>query len=130
MVYTNTRKYIVPDPAYENEAWRALHGYKEVHSHDHPFRRNRDFKPVPYGAFGGMPNYRHAEPFCQLKNLKDFEHERHNHPVKWFKTFMLGAVFGMVLGTSWFVLRPVNGFVNQKLMQAMGNRPWSGRYFR
>jgi len=130
MVYENTVKYNVPDPAYKNEIWRAKHGYKEVHQHDAPFRRNRDFKATPYGNFAGMPNYRHAEPFCQLKNLKDFKNERHHHPTKWAKTFMFGAAAGIMFGSAWTAFRPVNGFAFNKLLAATGERSWSGRYLR
>lgn len=31
MVFDNTVKYQVPDPAYRNEVWRAKHHYKEEH---------------------------------------------------------------------------------------------------
>jgi len=31
MVYSNTVKYIVPEPSYDDEVWRQKHGYKEVH---------------------------------------------------------------------------------------------------
>lgn len=110
MVYSNTVKYTVTEPAYDNETWRAKHGYKEVHQHDAPFRRNRDFKPVPYGTFGGMPNYRHAEPFCQLKNAKDLVVEQHHFPTRWAKTFLFGAFSGVVLGQGWFFIRPAHGF--------------------
>ena len=130
MVYENTVKYNVPDPMYANEVWRAKHGYKEIHTHDAPFRRSRDFKPVPYGNAIGMPNYRHAEPFLQLKNLKDFKNERHHHPTKWFKMFLYGAVFGVTIGSVWTAFRPINGFAAQKLMAAVGDRAWSGRYLR
>ena len=64
MVYANTIKQDITDPAYGNEMFRVRHGYKEAHVHDPPYRRNRDFKPVNYGTFRGMPNYKHAEPFA------------------------------------------------------------------
>ena len=83
MVYHNSRVQTISDPAYENETFRARHGYKEGHVHDPPFRRNRDFKAVPYGTFRGMPNFRHAEPYALLKNMKDLAYEEHNHPIKW-----------------------------------------------
>lgn len=113
MEIANVKKYQVSDPAmYGDEIWRSQHGYKEIYTHDAPFRRNRDFKPVPYGTFGGMPNYRHSEPFCQLKNIKDFVDERQHHPTKWAKTFLFGAFAGVVLGSVWMAFRPINGFVS------------------
>jgi hypothetical protein len=130
MVYADTIKYRVPEPAYSDEIWRQRHGYKEVHQHNAPFRRNRDFKPVPYGTFGGMPNYRHAEPFCQTKNAKDVLSEQHHFPTRWAKVFGFGAMTGMIFGQGWFFMRPVNGFAMQKLMAAVGERAWTGRSFR
>ena len=64
MVFHNYVRLPGVTSAYEDEAWRAKHGYKEVKQHDAPYRRNRDFKAVPYGNFIGMPNYRHSEPWC------------------------------------------------------------------
>jgi hypothetical protein len=66
----------VPDPDYGNEVFRARHGYKETEVHDPPYRRNLDFKPVGFGTFRGMPNFKHAEPYDLLKNLKDLKTEK------------------------------------------------------
>ena len=93
-------------------------------------RRNRDFKAMPYGTYGGMPNYRHAEPFCQLKNLKDFKNEHHHFPTKFFKIFLAGALTGVVFGSGWHFLRPISGFAVQKLMLTVGDRDFSGRIVR
>lgn len=98
--------------------------------HDAPFRRNRDFKPVPYGTFGGMPNYRHAEAFCQMKNAKDLITENHHFPTVWAKHFLWGAAIGLTLGSGWFFISPANGFAVQKLMSSVGERQWSGRLLR
>jgi hypothetical protein len=54
-----------------------------------------------------MPNSKHAEPFCLLKNLKDLPYEHHNHPIVWAKTFLFGAFAGAILGYGWFVLKPL-----------------------
>ena len=67
MVFHNSVVQEVSNPAYANETFRARNGYKEAHVHDPAGRRNRDFKPVPYGTFRGIPNYRQSEPYCQLK---------------------------------------------------------------
>ena len=66
------------DSDYGSPMFRASHGYKEHHQHDPPMRRNRDFKPVPYGSFRGFINYRHSEPYCLLKNMKDMAREDHS----------------------------------------------------
>jgi hypothetical protein len=67
MVFHNSIVQEVSNPAYANETFRARAGYKEGDVHDAPGRRNRDFKPMTYGSFRGIPNYRHSEPYCQLK---------------------------------------------------------------
>jgi hypothetical protein len=110
--------------------FRAKYGYKEVHQHNPPERRNRDFKPVNYGSFRGMLNFKNAEPWSLLKNLKDLKNEHHNHPIKWTKMFLFGASVGSVLGTIWFCMKPAQAFPMRKLLQASGEKPWSGRYFR
>ena len=87
-----------PDPAYANETWRAKHHFKELHQHNPPARRNKDFKATPYGAVIGITNFRHATPFLLLKHLGDFRHEEKHHPTKWVKRFIAGAMFGLVVG--------------------------------
>lgn len=95
-----------------------------------PERRSRDFKPVNYGSFRGILNFKVAEPWSMLKNIHDLKHERHNHPIKWAKVFLFGAIAGSIGGTLWFMLKPMQAFPMRKLLQASGDRPWSGRYFR
>jgi len=116
MVFENVRKQHITDPSYANEHWRAKHHYKEGHVHDPPYRRNRDFKPVNFGTFKGIPNYKHAEPWAQFKNLRDIVHEEHHHPIKWIKTFLFGAITGGIIGYSWFILKPVQAFPIRKLL--------------
>ena len=77
-----------------------------------------------------MPNYRHAEPFCQLKNAKDIVTEQHHFPTRWAKTFLYGSTVGVILGQAWFFIKPVDAFAMQKLMQSVGERAWSGRLWR
>ena len=64
MVFHNGVHQEISNPSYANETFRAKAGFKEGHVHDAAYRRNRDFKPVPYGSFRGIPNYRHSEPYC------------------------------------------------------------------
>ena len=130
MPYTNTVKQPISDARYADEHWRAHHGYKEVHQHDPPMRRNRDFKPVPWGAAVGMPNYRHSEPFLMLKNLKDLKNESANHPIRWIKQMSFGALVGFCVGQCWTVVSPTNAFALQKLQANVGERDWSGRLGR
>lgn len=130
MVYHDHVVQGVSNNAYANETFRARQGFKETHQHDPTFRRNRDFKPVGYGTFRGLPNYRHSEPYCLLKNMKDLPRQDHHHPIKYIKTFLTGATVGSVAGYMYFVGGPTGSFEMQKLLAAVGNRPFSGRGFR
>lgn len=65
-----------------------------------------------------------------LKNLKDFKNEQHHHPTKWLKKFLFGAVVGVQFGAWYTVLAPINSFVAQKLTAAIGERSFSGTYYR
>jgi hypothetical protein len=127
MVVKDTVKYSAPEPGYSNEMWRAKHGYKELHQHAPPIRRNRDFKAMPYGTAAGMPNYRHAEAWCQLKNISDFVREDNHFPTRFFKLGCLGGMWGFVLGAFWVAVKPQQGFVVQKLMARVGERDFSFR---
>ena len=77
-----------------------------------------------------MPNYRHSEPWLNMKNLITWPEEGHHHPTVWAKKFAFGAWSGFVLGQLWYFASPINGFAAQKLFAAVGERPWSGRIFR
>ena len=77
-----------------------------------------------------MPNYKHSEPYCLLKNMKDLSNENHHHPIKWIKTAMKGGLAGSILGYLWFIGGPAGPFEMNKLMAATGNRPFSGRGLR
>lgn len=129
MVYEN----VVHQPmagGYENEHFRAAHGYKDAHMHDPPQRRNRDFRPVSYGTFRGMPNYRHSEPFCLLKNMKDFANEEHNIGVRMSKSFLKGGFVGSVLGYLHFMGSTQGSFEMNKLANIIGPRKFTGGSLR
>ena len=126
----NAVKYHVPDPRYADDTWRAKHGFKEVHQHDAPLRRNRDFKPVTWGAARGMPNARHSEPWLNMKNLYSLWGDQFHHPTLWFKKAVFGAGVGFAYVSVWSFVSPVNGFAAQKLMATIGERPWSGKAYR
>jgi len=130
MVYSNAVHQPISDPNYGNETFRARHGYKEEHAHDAPYRRNRDFKPVGYGSYRGILNFRHSEPYCQLKNMKDIPREEHHILIQWGKSFMKGALVGSVFGYLGFVAGPAGPFEMNKLMAAVGHRQFSGKYWR
>jgi hypothetical protein len=65
-----------------------------------------------------------------LDSFEEFKHEKHNHPIKWTKAFLFGALSGVLIGTCWFMIKPSQAFTMRKLLAATGERPWSGRYFR
>lgn len=130
MVFYNAVTQPVSHPAYANEEFRARHGYKEVEAHDPPYRRSRDFKPVPYGSFRGMLNYRHSEPYMLLKNMKDIANEDHQHPIKWSKFALKGAILGGTFGLLKIVGGDQGAFELNKLIAAGGNRNFSGNYWR
>lgn len=85
---------------------------------------------MPYGTFKGMPNYRHSEPYCLLKNLKDLSKEEHNRPIKWAKLALKGAYVGSTLGYLYFIGGPTGHFEISKLEAASGMRRFSFRYWR
>jgi hypothetical protein len=130
MVYTNVRKSSIVDPDIANEVYRARHGFKELEVHDPPYRKNQDFKAVNFGSFRGMPNFKHAEPYAVLKNLKDLPSEDAQHPIKWIKAALFGGLVGFVYGYAWFAFKPIQGFASKKLLASVGDRPYSGRTFR
>lgn len=98
--------------------------------HDPPFRKNPDFKPVNFGSFRGMPNFKHSEPFALLKNLKDLPNEEAQHPIKWIRSFLVGGITGFLFGQLWFIMKPEQNFASKKLLQSVGERAYSGRAFR
>ena len=130
MVYDNHIAANDTFPGYRNEQWRVRHGYKELEVADPPFRRNRDFKPLSYGSYRGILNYRHSEPFMHLKNLKDLWREPHHHPTKWFKSFLKGALWGGSLGYMYTVFGPTGNIENEKMMSTVAHRYNTGRLLR
>ena len=129
MVYHN---HIVTDMAtgYENETFRARKGFKDAEAHDPPYRRNRDFKPVPYGSAKGILNYRHSEPFALLKNMRDLPRETHQKPIVYTKHFLKGALVGTWFGGMYFACGPTGLLETEKVMASGGGRAFSGKMFR
>jgi len=118
------------DQDYASPMFRASHGFKENHQHDPPMRRNRDFKPVPYGSFRGFVNYRHSEPYCLLKNMKDITREDHSLLIIMGKAAFKGAFVGGLFGYMAFLGGPSSPIEMDKLVAASGARDWSGRGLR
>ena len=95
--------------------FRSRYHYKENEVHDRPLRRNRDFKPVLYGAFHGIPNYKHGEPWMMLKNLGDMMYEPHQFMVKYAKLFITGGIFGFTYSLFHMAMAPMQAFPTRKL---------------
>jgi hypothetical protein len=106
MVYHNHTCQDISNLSYGNETFRARNGFKEGHVHDPPQRRNYDFKPIPYGTFRGIPNYRRSETFESMKSIRDVWNEQHNIVIKTVKTGIKGAFVGSVLGYTYFIGAP------------------------
>lgn len=73
-----------------NEDFRVRHHYKEMEVHNAPPRKNRDFKPVLYGDFIGMLNFKLAEPWGMLRHFDDLFEEKHHKPIQWIRAFVKG----------------------------------------
>ena len=104
MVYwTSIHQQHKKDYGYGVEEYRVKHGFKEMHVHNAPPRKNKDFKPVLYGDFIGMLNFKLSEPWGLLRHLPDLMNEQHQKPIQWVKAFLRGAVIGtstwMLVGT-------------------------------
>lgn len=120
MVFSNGIRQEISHHDYKNETWRARHGYKEALTSDSPIRRNRDFKPVPYGSAKGILNFRHSEPYCLLKNMKDLYHEDSNIVIRWFKDGIRGAMGGSIIGMAYHIGGNTGNWEMNKLMAARG----------
>ena len=130
MVYYDTIHQDISDRSYGDEAFRARYGYKEAETHNPPFRRSRDFKPMSYGHFRGMLNFRHSEPYMLLKNMKDIVYEEHHHPIKWTKQALRGGIIGGFLGFCYTLAGDQGAFELNKLIASGGMRDYSGRALR
>jgi hypothetical protein len=77
-----------------------------------------------------MLNYRHSEPYCLLKNLKDIPREDDNIAIRWSKAAMKGGFLGSLFGYLWFVGSNTGPFEMSKLLASVGNRQYSGKTYR
>ena len=127
MVYSDSIQQFIYDRRYKNEHFRSKHGYKEEFVHARPHRKNRDFKPIHYGDFVGLPNYKHSEHFCHLKNTQDVFFERDNFAVRWGKAFIGGALFGAGIAPAFFAIPRMQYFPVRKLFERIGDKPMSFR---
>ena len=73
-----------------------------------------------------MPNYKHSEPYCLLKNMKDFANEDHHFPTRYTKHFLKGGLLGAIYGMFYAAGGPQGPFEMNKLAAAGGSRPFSG----
>ena len=99
-----------------NETYRSKNGFKELDVHNNPQRRNSDFKPMLYGDFIGMLNFKLSEPWALLRHLPDLVNETHQKPIQWIKWTLSGAFYGFFYGImSNTHLRFGESFTEQKL---------------
>ena len=77
-----------------------------------------------------MPNYRHSEPYCLLKNMKDLVHEENNIAIKFPKSALKGGLVGSIFGYAWFVGGNTGAWEMNKLLASAGHRNYSGRALR
>ena len=115
MVYwTAIKQKQSSEPTYHNETFRAKYGYKEMHVHNAPKRKNKDFKPVLYGDFIGMLNFKLSEPWALIRHAKDLWHEDHQMPIQWAKKFIHGAFVGAYFSMVYNLYYSNNEFVEKK----------------
>ena len=105
------------DSRHHNETFRARNHYKETHIHNAPKRKNKDFKPVLYGDFVGMLNFKLSEPFAMIRHIKDLFTETHHMPLNWIYNFIKGATLGGFAGIARAALDPTFSSLILKKMQ-------------
>ncbi|CAI2377829.1 unnamed protein product [Moneuplotes crassus] len=107
------------------ESYRTKHGFKELDIHNSPKRRNRDFKPMLYGDFIGMLNFKLSEPWALTRHLPDLVNESHQKPIQWIKYTIKGAVIGAIYGLYQHSNHLIeNRFVDQKLYLSEKRSPF------
>lgn len=115
------------DPNRMNETYREKYGFKELHIHNAPPRRNQDFKPTLYGDFIGMLNFKLSEPWALLRHIDDLYHEEHQAPIRWTKAALKGAFVGYMLGAHAFLYHQCNEYLIKKLYMTHNKGPFSLR---
>ena len=65
-----------------------------------------------------------------MKNIKDLMNEEQNHPIKWTKAGLKGALIGGTFGYMWFLGGPTGRFEMGKLEASSGMRKFSFRPLR
>ena len=108
-----------------NESYRVKYGFKELEIHNNPQRRNKDFKPMLYGDFIGMLNFKISEPWTLLRNLPDLVNEQSQLPIQWAKAAIKGGFIGFWYGTISLFNMEANSFVEKKLYLSTNKGPFS-----
>ena len=115
---------------YQNEVYRHKYGFKELHVHNPPKRRNKDFKPVLYGDFIGMLNFKLSEPWALMRHAKDLLSESHHKPINLAKQFIKGFVVGSFLGFMQMQIKFNNEFLMRKLYLTIDKGPFTFKTYR
>lgn len=100
---------------YSNESFRSRNGYKEMEVHNSPHRRNKDFKPVLYGDFIGMLNFKLSEPWALMRHFPDLVKEKHQKPIRWIRSVIAGGIIGFIAGVNYQFWALRNTFETRKL---------------
>ena len=114
---------------HENESYRAKYGFKELHVHNAPERRNKDFKPALYGHFRGMLNFKHSQPWAIGRHLKDMFEEDHHIPIRYIKEAIRGAFVGLFGGLMVTSHTGFNIFAFKKLYLQANQQPYGWKHF-
>jgi hypothetical protein len=112
---------------YENETFRAKHGYKELRVHNAPERRSKDFKPALYGHFRGMLNFKHSQPWAISRHFKDLIEEDHQFAIRYIKEAIRGSIFGALAGLLYQVHTAFNIYSLKKLYLQASSAPFGWR---
>ena len=124
-----------PNSVYANESMRARNHYKELHVHNAPPRKNKDFKPMLYGDFRGMLNFKLAEPWGHLRHLPDIFNEEHNFVIRLARRAIEGGTVGFAYGLFKFVVSDLNSYTSTKSLllnqsSKLGNFTMAKHVFR
>jgi len=108
-----------------NESYRLKHGFKELDVHNSPRRKNPDFKPMLYGDFIGMLNFKLSEPWALLRHFPDLINEQHQMPILWIKSIIKGGLVGGLVGLGLMFNKNENLYVEKKLHLSHSQGPFS-----
>ena len=108
-----------------NDSYRTKNGFKELHIHNSPPRKNPDFKPMLYGDFIGMLNFKLSEPWAMMRHFPDLVNEQHQKPILWAKSTIKGAIAGFLYTIGMTFSRNEYLYVEKKLFLTHSQGPFT-----